>query len=167
MNEGWKYLVFGISFFFGAGIPHENIGEIAQYLLNKSAYRKLTKGQSFFDWLLARRLRDIVPRRYLIFYALSCYVGMAILIFMAIFDIFLSPLQLVDDILIFSYLGFFVVLPDVVERIRYMLFWGFWKGMFEGRRHPLAEKARWGHLKRYRRNALKPSQSKQLPKNRR
>ena len=67
---------------------------IKLYQLNRSAYRKRKKGETFRDWLLYTRWRNEIPRIYIVVYLVSIWFHVIAIIFCAVLDVLLKR----DDI---------------------------------------------------------------------
>ena len=77
-------LLFFVVFFC---ITRMDLYLIINYLINNSNHSKRRKGQSFLDWLLYRRYKDIIPKKYLIFYFGNFVAFVSIVIAMIIIRI--------------------------------------------------------------------------------
>ena len=63
-------LFMSFSLFF---VPiHSFLFDIAGYKLNKSAFKKKKKGQTFVEWLLFSRFRQEIPKGWIVFFWIFC-----------------------------------------------------------------------------------------------
>lgn len=68
MRSGLHILAAFICFFLYFLISRGFVNIIITHIFNRSHYKKLKKGQNFWDWLLFRRFKDVVPKSYLWYY---------------------------------------------------------------------------------------------------
>ena len=57
-------LAFLLAYFFYRGF----LWGLKLYRLNNSAYKKIKKGETFKEWFLYSRYRDVIPKPLLVFY---------------------------------------------------------------------------------------------------
>ena len=68
MCNGVYFLALSLSFIMYFLFYRLFIDLAVRYMINRSNYKKRRKGQNFVDWLLFRRYRDVIPKRYYVLY---------------------------------------------------------------------------------------------------
>ena len=68
MGIGHQLLVIALSFLLAFIYIRAFVGGVRGYLLNKSAYKKRKKGETFKEWLFYSRYTDVLPKALYRFY---------------------------------------------------------------------------------------------------
>ena len=82
-------LCIGILYSFILLYSRVFIGALLVDLLNNSAYRKRSKGQTFWQWFLCTKFRDVIPKWVLVsYYVILAFYPSVALVGTALFLIF-------------------------------------------------------------------------------
>lgn len=98
-----------------------NISMVLDHLLNRSNVRKRRKGQSFLDWFFYRRFKDVVPKRYLVWYYSNFVIYFLCIAMTIIFGLTGFEREIIRTPFIV------VVIENVIVAIVIDLFWTDWK----------------------------------------
>ena len=86
MRSGVFFLALSLLFIMYFLFYRLFIDLAVRYMINRSNYKKRRKGQNFVDWLLFRRYRDVIPKRYYVLYWTIPALYIICVIFIVVFD---------------------------------------------------------------------------------
>lgn len=105
--ENMKFWVIALEFFvmfLGMRLCLFGMGD---YMYGEKRARKIRKGQSFADWLLYRRFKDVIPK----FFLYSYYINSILFLLLAAASVVLKAVNVSRDIIVavYNYYCYYII----------------------------------------------------------
>lgn len=104
MNFWIVTAVFIIVFFLSF---RSGLSGICDYMYGEKRVRRIKKGQSFADWLLYRRFKDVIPK----FFLYSYYINSILFLLLAAASVVLKAVNVSRDIIVavYNYYCYYII----------------------------------------------------------
>ena len=132
------FLALILELFWTRGI----VNHFSSFALNRSAEKKRSKGQNFLEWLFYTRFRDVIPKKYLVWYY-SLFVSF----FVATISTIILHFLKVEDFIIRTPLGIYLWLYTGMVILQRIL----WHSFKDKHYHPEKTHIRKGRNKKRKR----------------